>query len=116
MLQSLGGFAIYDSLLYFIPAHPDNQWRIVRQTTVLTFCATLITSVVLVAFDLATGGAVVGAYLWQLVLYLMLSTNLDFWEMYWLANMLESPQFKIIFRGRDDLTQVLKLPAPGATD
>jgi hypothetical protein len=33
-----------------------------------------------------------------------------------LANMLESPQFKIIFRGRDDLTQVLKLPAPGATD
>ena len=86
VLQSLGGFAICDSLLYFIPAHPDSQWRIVRQTTVLTFCATLITSIALVGFDLATGGAVVGPYLWQLVLYLMLSTNLDFWEMYWLAN------------------------------
>ena len=86
VLQSLGGFAIYDSLLYFIPAHPDSPWRIVRQTAVLTFCATLITAVALVAFDFATGGAVVGAYLWQLVLYLMLSTNLDFWEMYWLAN------------------------------
>ncbi|MEJ0038415.1 MAG: lipopolysaccharide biosynthesis protein [Gammaproteobacteria bacterium] len=86
VLQSLGGFAIYDSLLYFVPAHPESPWRIVRQTAVLTFGATLITSIVLVVFDLATGGAVVGVYLWQLVLYLMLTTNLDFWEMYWLAN------------------------------
>jgi O-antigen/teichoic acid export membrane protein len=86
VLQSLGGFAICDSLLYFIPAHPESPWRIVRQTAVLTFCATIITSLVLVVADLATGGGVVGAYLWRLVLYLMLSTNFDFWEMYWLAN------------------------------
>src|SRR5262245_3071675 len=86
VLQSLGGFAIGDSLLYFIPAHPQSPWRIVRQTAVLTFCATLATSIAVVVFDLATGGAVVGAFLWPLVLYLMLSTNLDFWEMYWLAN------------------------------
>jgi hypothetical protein len=33
-----------------------------------------------------------------------------------LYNMLQSPEFRIVFRGRDDLTQVLKLPAPGATD
>ena len=33
-----------------------------------------------------------------------------------LADMLESPQFKVIFRGRDNLTQVLKLPAPGAAE
>jgi O-antigen/teichoic acid export membrane protein len=86
LLQAFGGFAIYDSLLYFIPAHPDNPWRIIRQTTALTFCATAVTSIVLIAADLATGGAVVGAYRWQLVLYLMLSVNVDFWEMYWLAN------------------------------
>lgn len=86
ILQAVGGFAIGDSLLYFIPTHPESPWRIVRQTAVLTFCATLATSAILVAADLATGGAVVGPYLWQLVLYLMLSTNLDFWEMYWLAN------------------------------
>jgi hypothetical protein len=30
--------------------------------------------------------------------------------------MLESPEFKVVFRGRDDLTKVLKLPAPGATE
>jgi hypothetical protein len=33
-----------------------------------------------------------------------------------LAKMLESPEFKVVFRGRDDLTKVLKLPAPGATE
>jgi hypothetical protein len=30
--------------------------------------------------------------------------------------MLHSPQFRIIFRGRDDLTKILKLPAPGAAE
>ena len=33
-----------------------------------------------------------------------------------LSRMLHSPQFKIVFRGRDDFTQVLKLPAPGAAE
>lgn len=33
-----------------------------------------------------------------------------------LSQMLESPQFKVVFRGRDDLTKVLKLPAPGAAE
>jgi O-antigen/teichoic acid export membrane protein len=86
ILQSVGNFAIGDSLLYFIPAHPQSPWRSVRQTVVLTFCTTLLTSACLVGADLASGGAVVGEYRWQLALYLMLSTNLDFWEMYWLAN------------------------------
>ena len=86
ILQSVGNFAIGDSLLYFIPAHPESPWRIVRQTVALTFCTTLVTCLCLVGFDFAMGGAVVGPYLWQLVLYLMLSANLDFWEMYWLAN------------------------------
>jgi O-antigen/teichoic acid export membrane protein len=93
LLQAFGGFAIYDSLLYFIPAHPDNPWRIIRQTTALTFCSTVVTAVALVLFDLASGGAVVGPYLWQLVLYLMLSVNIDFWEMYWLANQRSAAMF-----------------------
>jgi hypothetical protein len=33
-----------------------------------------------------------------------------------LAKLLESPEFKVVFRGRDDLTKVLKLSAPGATE
>jgi hypothetical protein len=33
-----------------------------------------------------------------------------------LAPLLESPQFKVVYRGRDGLTTVLKLPAPGAAE
>jgi hypothetical protein len=33
-----------------------------------------------------------------------------------LSKLLESPEFKVVFRGRDDLTKVLKLPAPGASE
>jgi O-antigen/teichoic acid export membrane protein len=86
LLQSVAQFAIYDSLLYFIPTHPENPWRIIRQTTALTFCTSCVVSAALVIFDLASGGAVVGPYLWQLVLFIMLAVNFDFWEMYWLAN------------------------------
>jgi O-antigen/teichoic acid export membrane protein len=86
LLQSIGAFAIPDSLLYFIPAHPQSPWRIVRQTVVLTFLTTALVSLGLIVIDLVSGGAVVGPYLWPLVLYLMLSVNFDFWEFYWLAN------------------------------
>ncbi|HEV7715515.1 MAG TPA: lipopolysaccharide biosynthesis protein [Steroidobacteraceae bacterium] len=86
LLQSVGGFVIYDSLLYFIPAHPESPWRTVRQSVALVFGSTLITAVVLVLADVISGGAIVGHYLWPLVLYLMFSVNLDFWEYYWLAN------------------------------
>ncbi len=31
-----------------------------------------------------------------------------------LADMLESSRFEVVYRGRDNLTTVLKMPAPGA--
>jgi O-antigen/teichoic acid export membrane protein len=86
LLQSIGAFAIPDSMLYFIPAHPQSPWRIVRQTVVLTLCSTTLVSLGLIVIDFASGGAVVGQYLWPLVIYLMLAVNFDFWEFYWLAN------------------------------
>jgi hypothetical protein len=33
-----------------------------------------------------------------------------------MANMLESPMFRVVYRGRDKLTTVLKLPAPGKAE
>ena len=86
VLQAIGAFSVYDSLLYFIPAHPENPWRIVRQTAVLAFTSSSLVAAGLAICDWVSGGAVVGHYLWPLVLYLMLSTNLDFWEYFWLAN------------------------------
>jgi O-antigen/teichoic acid export membrane protein len=85
VLQSIAIFSINDSLLYCIPAHPASRWRTVRQTAVLIASSSLITVAVLAVLDRATGGHVVGALLLPICLYTVLSSNLDFWDFYWLA-------------------------------
>lgn len=85
VLQSIAIFSINDSLLYCIPAHPQSRWRTVRQTVVLIALSSLITVAALAVLDRATGGHVVGALLLPICLYTLLSSNLDFWDFYWLA-------------------------------
>ena len=85
LLQTIAIFAINDSLLYCIPAHPASRWRTVRQTAVLIALSSLLTIVVLAVLDRATNGHVVGSLLLPLCLYTLLSSNLDFWDFYWVA-------------------------------
>jgi O-antigen/teichoic acid export membrane protein len=85
LLQTIAIFAINDSLLYCIPAHPGSRWRTVRQTAVLIGLSSLLTVVVLAVLDRAMGGRVVGSLLLPLCLYTLLSSNLDFWDFYWVA-------------------------------
>jgi len=85
ILQSVATFAIPDSQLYFIPAHPGSIWRIVRETNLLT---AVVSSLVIGGFlllDAVMGGGLVGPYLLPVVLYVVLSVNIDFWEPFWLA-------------------------------
>jgi O-antigen/teichoic acid export membrane protein len=95
ILQSFGSFAIPDSLLYFIPLHPDSQWRIVRQTVVLTALCSGIVLGGLWAVDAMTGGSLVGGYLVPLVLYTFFLINLDFWE--WLMIAVRRPKIVMIY-------------------
>ncbi|HEX4268183.1 MAG TPA: oligosaccharide flippase family protein [Steroidobacteraceae bacterium] len=85
VLQSIAMFSINDSLLYCIPSHPASRWRTVRQTTVLMALSSLLTVAVLAVLDRATGGRVVGSLLLPICLYTLLSSNLDFWDFYWVA-------------------------------
>jgi O-antigen/teichoic acid export membrane protein len=85
LLQTFAAFSIFDSLLYFIPAHPQSPWRVVRQSNLLTALSSGVVIAVLAVADLATAGAVVGEYLVPLALYTLLFVNLDFWERLWLA-------------------------------
>src|SRR5450759_4091114 len=85
ILQSVATFAIPDSQLYFIPAHPGSIWRIVRETNLLT---AVVSSLVIGGFlllDAVMGGGLVGPYLLPVVLYVVLFVNIDFWEPFWLA-------------------------------
>jgi O-antigen/teichoic acid export membrane protein len=85
ILQSVATFAIPDSQLYFIPAHPGSIWRIVRETNLLT---AVVSSLVIGGFlllDAVMGGGLAGPYLLPVVLYVVLFVNIDFWEPFWLA-------------------------------
>jgi O-antigen/teichoic acid export membrane protein len=86
ILQSIGNFGVYDSLLYFIPHSPDSPWRLVRQSAALVFVTTSLLSIGLIVAETVSGGALLGGHLWPLVLYLMLSMNMDPWEYYLLAH------------------------------
>jgi O-antigen/teichoic acid export membrane protein len=85
LVQTVAGFSIYDSLLYFIPAHPKSSWRIVRETNTLT--AVMSGAVVggCLILNFLTGGMFIGSYAIPVALYVMFYVNVDFWEGYWLA-------------------------------
>ncbi len=85
VLCGIAGFSLYEGLLYFIPLHPKSPWRMVRQSIGLTACSSAIVVAALVAADLLSGGAVVGAYLAPLALYVLLLVNVDFWEFFLIA-------------------------------
>lgn len=85
VLQSIAIFSINDSLLYCIPAQPRSRWRTVRQTSVLIGCSSLLTVLGLALIDRASGGHVVGTLLLPLCAFTLFSSNLDFWDYYWVA-------------------------------
>jgi O-antigen/teichoic acid export membrane protein len=85
ILAQFGAFYVRDSLLYFIPAHPQSPWRVVRQTAWLTAAASVLTCVLLYVADRLSGGALVGEYLTALIPYTLFVVNLDFWEYFWIA-------------------------------
>lgn len=85
VLQSFAVFSINDSVLYCIPANPASRWRIVWQTAVLIACSSIVTVAILALADRASGGHVVGALLLPVCLYTLFSSNLDFWDYFWVA-------------------------------
>jgi len=85
LLSALFAFGINNSLLYFVPAQPQNAWRFVRQSVLLTLFNSLIGAALLIALDTLLGGAVIGDLLLPVCLYVLLFVNVDFWQFLWLA-------------------------------
>ncbi|MDP9064613.1 MAG: oligosaccharide flippase family protein [Pseudomonadota bacterium] len=84
-LSLVAAFSFNESLLYFVPAHANSPWRVVRQTNFLTACSSGIVIALLLVADFASHGHVVGKLLWPLVAYVLLFVNLDCWEYFLLA-------------------------------
>ena len=85
VLASIAAFGIPNSLLYFVPADPARSWQYVRQAVQLTALTSFAVVLCVVIADLATGGTVIGKQLWPVAIYVLVFTNIDFWECLWLA-------------------------------
>jgi len=85
VLASIAAFGIPNSLLYFVPADPARSWQYVRQAVQLTAITSFAVILCVVLADLATGGTVIGKQLWPVAIYVLVFTNIDFWEYLWLA-------------------------------
>jgi O-antigen/teichoic acid export membrane protein len=85
LLQNFAALSIPESLLYFIPVHPQSPWRVVRHTVTLTAITSLSVVTVLICADLLMNGALVGQFLLPLALYALFLVNIDFWEVFLIA-------------------------------
>jgi O-antigen/teichoic acid export membrane protein len=105
LVQTAAYFGLSESLLYFVPLHTASMWRVVRETTLLTAYISLLIVGVVVALQLLIPGGVVGPYLVPVVLYVLLSVNLDWWESLWLATHRPVPVF--VYTGARLLARML---------
>lgn len=85
LLTTFCAFGINNSLLYFIPARPNNVRQMVRQATVMTFGTSLVVIGITLLADYLAKGAILGTLQLPVALYVLLFVNLDFWEFYWLS-------------------------------
>lgn len=85
VLQSFASFSINDSLLYFVPRHPSNELRVVRQTIHLVYIVSAISIAAFLALDVLLSGQLSGHHRTTLAIYTFFFVNLDFWEALLLA-------------------------------
>ncbi len=85
LLMAAANFGISDSLSYFVPRNPASMWRVVRETASLTAGVSVVVVGVFIVIDLAVPRGLVGPYLVPVVVYVLLSVNLDWWESLWVA-------------------------------
>lgn len=85
VLGAIGSLGFSNSLLYFVPADPHAGRQLLKQTATMTFVASLAVVGLTLLADAIAQGALLGAYRWPVLLYVLCFVNLDFWEFYWLA-------------------------------
>jgi O-antigen/teichoic acid export membrane protein len=84
-LLNFAALGINSSLLRFIPDRPTLKWSYVRQTALMTFATSLAVVTVATIFDTLFDGKLLGEFAVEVVIYVLLFANLDFWEFLWLA-------------------------------
>ena len=84
-LMNFAAIGINGSLLRFVPQRPALKWSYVKQTVFMTTGTSLTVVTVATALDGLLGGKLLGEFAVEVVIYVLLFANLDFWEFLWLA-------------------------------
>lgn len=84
-LLNFAALGINSSLLRFIPDRPALKWSYVRQTALMTLATSVAVVTVAMLFDRVFDGRLLGEFAVEVVIYVLLFANLDFWEFLWLA-------------------------------
>jgi len=93
LLVPICTLSITNSLIYFVPRTPARTWSLVRLSVILVACSTALVVAGMIVLQALSGWRFIAQYFWQLLLYLTLLTNIDFWESLWLAQRRTSAVF-----------------------
>ena len=93
LLAPICTLSITNSLIYFVPRDPSRTWSLVRLSAIMVACSSGIVVAGMIVLQAVSHWTFIAEYFWQLVLYLLLLTNIDFWESLWLAQRRTSAVF-----------------------
>ncbi|WP_269813706.1 lipopolysaccharide biosynthesis protein [Peristeroidobacter agariperforans] len=93
LLTTICAFGINNSLLYFIPSHPNCVRQMVRQAVTMTFGTSVTVVGGTLLADYLSNGAILAGLQLPVAIYVLLFVNLDFWEFYWLSQKRPVPVF-----------------------
>lgn len=85
-VSTLAGFSVKSNLLYFIPHDPERAQSYINNTIWIVFCTTTLACIVLFFFREPLLAGASFEFFIPLIIYVLLFTNLDFLESYWIAN------------------------------
>jgi O-antigen/teichoic acid export membrane protein len=93
LLVAFATFSIYESQLYFIPAWRRFRSQVINQTLLLVACSSALVVTFTIVLDLLLHGMLIGQFLWQMALYVLLYVNVDYFECAWVADQRSMPVF-----------------------
>lgn len=77
--------SLNSSLAYFVPKDPENGRVYLSQVHFFVLCSSCAVTLLVLLFGDHLPSTVVRSYVYPLALYVLFFSNLDAWEVYWLA-------------------------------
>lgn len=85
LLHAMVDFCINSSLAYFVPKDPERQNVYFTQATLFVLCTSIFAALLVLLFSAHFPSSTIETYKYALCLYILFVSNLDAWEVFWIA-------------------------------